>query len=65
VVNKRLMDSPTVGAEKAFDQDEAIREEIRARLRAAGDDKDDRSRRPLLFPTDRDVAALRLLSGCG
>jgi hypothetical protein len=62
---KGPVSEPTVEPEAAVDPDEAIREEIRAKLRAPGGQKADAPKRHLIAIRVQDTAALRLLSGCG
>lgn len=52
-------------AEAAVEQDEAIREEIHAKLRTPTGEKVDAPMRRLVASKAQDIAALRLLSSCG
>ena len=58
------MDDGNTQPETALDQDEAIREEIRALLRGASTEPAAPKRR-LVDVRPQDIAALRLISGCG
>jgi hypothetical protein len=58
------MGDSTAESEAAVDLDEAIREEIWAKLRAAGAEKANAPTGRLLAINVLDTAALRLLSGC-
>ncbi len=58
------MGDRTVEGEPAVDLDEAIREEIRAKLRNPSSEKANAPKGHLLATNVLDTAALRLLSGC-
>jgi hypothetical protein len=58
------MGASTADSEAAVDPGEAIRQEIRATLRAAGAEKANAPTSRLLAINVLDTAALRLLSGC-
>ena len=62
--NRPVVD-PNAKPEAAVDQDEAIREEIRAKLRTPTGEKVDAPMRRLVATRPQDIAALRLLSSCG
>lgn len=59
------MGDPSVESEAADDLDEAIREEIRTRLRAPSDEKAEAHEDRLVATNALNTAALRLISGCG
>jgi hypothetical protein len=58
------MADPTVEPESAVDPDEAIREEIRAKLRSPSGEKTDALTGRQVATNLQDTAALRLLSSC-
>ncbi|MBJ7600461.1 hypothetical protein [Candidatus Nephthysia bennettiae] len=58
------MSDPNVENEAAVDLDEAIRDEIRAKLHAPGDEKAEAPKDRPVATNLQDTAALRLLSSC-
>ena len=58
------MGDATVEPEAAVNPDEAIREEIRAKLRGPSSEEVDAPSGPLVATSGQDTAALRLLSSC-